>query len=103
VEKIKLKQIEDEYYKHDDTNSGVAHTPYAQVQGTKQNEILYPPSLSKDIDSLAKNVPQTVTEVMKGLLKNDKNGNNDTKGSGTSSEPLDSLEGAPSLKNIVVE
>ena len=73
------------------------------MQGTKQNEILYPPSLSKDIDTLAKNVPQTVTEVMQGLLKNDKNGNNDNKGAPPSSEPLDSLEGPPSLKNIVIQ
>ena len=103
VEKIKLKQIEDEYYKYDDTNSGVAHTPYVQMP--KQNGVLYPPSLSKDIDTLAKNVPQTVTEVMQGLLKNDKNDKNnkdDDKGTGPPT-PLDSLEGPPSLKNIVIQ
>jgi len=108
VEKIKLKQIEDEYYKYDDTNSGVAHTPYTQVP--KQNSVLYPPSLSKDIDTLAKNVPQTVTEVMQGLLKNDDNNdNNDNKNNKNDSKesssgpltPLDSLDGAP--KNIVIQ
>jgi hypothetical protein len=88
VEKIKLRQIEDEYYKYDDTNNAMAHAPYQQVQGPKQNEVLYPPSLSKDIDTLAKNVPQTVSEVMQGLLVPKREG-------------LDSLD--KDVNNIVIQ
>jgi hypothetical protein len=106
VEKIKLRQIEDEYYKYDDPSNSITRPTYApQVAATsKGNEIIYPPSLSKDIDTLAKNVPQTVSEVMQGLLIPSK----------VEKEGLDSVDASnasnvsPSLsnrtiKNIVVQ
>ena len=96
VEKIKLRQIEDEYYKYEGSST-MAQPTYAQPPvrngANKANDAIYPPSLSKDIDTLAKNVPQTVTEVMEGLLK----------ASPGTPEPLDSLDSSKDVKNIVVQ
>jgi len=74
VEKIKLKQIEDEYYKYEETNTAMNHQPTCSQQPVSvppsagTSDRIYPPSLSKDIDTLAKNVPQSVSEVIQGLL-----------------------------------
>ena len=127
VEKIKLRQIEDEYYKYDDSSNAMSHPTYAHslpssAPPAKGNETLYPPSLSKDIDTLARNVPQTVSEVMQGLLipsdkegldsldasspslhgsgnKNGNNGNNSNNGNGNKNSNNSNI----SLKNIVVQ
>jgi hypothetical protein len=57
VEKIKLKQIEEEYYKYEDTNTnGVHHTP-TDTAATKPSESketsLFPPSIDKTLATLA--------------------------------------------------
>ena len=69
VEKIKLAQVEDEYYKYDDTNNPMTHTPN-QKPGTKDTGITLP-SINEDIAGLKP--PQSVQEVMKGLIS-DANG-----------------------------
>ena len=64
VEKIKLSQVEDEYYKYDDTNNPVNNTPN-QKPGVKDAGITLP-SINEDIAGLKP--PQSVQEVMKGLI-----------------------------------
>jgi hypothetical protein len=63
VEKIKLSQVEEEYYKYDDTNKGLTQTPNQKTG--KENTIVLP-SINEEISSL--NPPQTVKDVMKGLI-----------------------------------
>ena len=59
VEKIKLKQIEEEYYKYEDTNTNsVHHTPTdTTATTTKPSESketsLFPPSIDKTLSTLA--------------------------------------------------
>ena len=91
VEKIKLRQIEDEYYKYDESSNPMSQPTYAPASVQSKPELLYPPSLSRDIETLAKNVPQTVTEVMQGLLVT-------TKTPDSIDTPLSSRD----VKNIVV-
>jgi len=63
VEKIKLSQVEEEYYKYDDTNKGLTQTP---SQKTSKESTIVLPSINEEIASL--NPPQTVKDVMKGLI-----------------------------------
>jgi hypothetical protein len=63
VEKIKLSQVEEEYYKYDDTNKGLTQTP---SQKTAKESTIVLPSINEEIASL--NPPQTVKDVMKGLI-----------------------------------
>jgi hypothetical protein len=64
VEKIKLAQVEDEYYKYDDTNNPMNHTPNAKP-GAKDTGIALP-SINEEISGLQP--PKTVKEVMQGLI-----------------------------------
>jgi hypothetical protein len=57
VEKIKLKQIEEEYYKYEDTNTnGVQHTPTDTTATSKPSESketsLFPPSIDKTLSAM---------------------------------------------------
>jgi hypothetical protein len=65
VEKIKLAQIEEEYYKYEDPNNPLAHTPNGQKTGTKDTSIVLP-SINEDITALKP--PTSVKEVMQGLI-----------------------------------
>lgn len=67
VEKIKLKQIEDEYYKYEDTTNGMG-TPGTAQPPVQPKESLFPPSLDKPISSLTKDVPQSVTDAINRLI-----------------------------------
>jgi Protein of unknown function (DUF4231) len=64
VEKIKLSQVEDEYYKYDDTNNPMNHTPNTKP-GSKDTGIALP-SINEEISGLQP--PKTVKEVMQGLI-----------------------------------
>lgn len=80
VEKIKLKQIEDEYYKYEDGGNTMG-TMYSGSAGSatpnnttgaaapSKDVPMYPPSLSKDMNTLSRNVPLSVQDAMQGLLK----------------------------------
>jgi len=59
IEKIKMKQVEEEFYK---TNEPESKDP------GKPNE-LYPPSLTQSITSLASAVPEPVREAMQSIIK----------------------------------
>lgn len=71
VEKIKLKQVEDEYYKYDEVHSLNAVTT-AQKPGCpdagKDTASILPPSLNKDLPSLSKDAPQSVRDAINDLI-----------------------------------
>jgi hypothetical protein len=60
IEKIKMKQVEEEFYK---TNEPESKEPVG-----KQNE-LYPPSLTQSITSLASAVPEPVRDAIQSIIK----------------------------------
>ena len=62
IEKIKMKQVEEEFYKTNEPESK------EQQLGAKPNE-LYPPSLNQSITSLASAVPEPVREAMQSIIK----------------------------------
>jgi hypothetical protein len=68
VEKIKLAQVEDEYFKYEDSNNPLTHAPSTAKQGTKDPSIVLP-SINEELASFQP--PQTVKEVMKGLITTD--------------------------------
>jgi len=59
IEKIKMKQVEEEFYK---TNEPESKDP------VKPNE-LYPPSLTQSITSLASAVPEPVRDAIQSIIK----------------------------------
>jgi hypothetical protein len=67
VEKIKLKQIEEEYYKYEDTTSGMGTGAQAVAQA-QPKESLFPPSLDKPLSIMTKDTPQSITDVINSLI-----------------------------------
>jgi len=65
VEKIKLAQIEEEYYKYEDPSNPLRSTQNSQKPGAASSTIMLP-SIHEEIAAL--NPPKTVKEVMQGLL-----------------------------------
>uniref|UniRef100_A0A6C0AP58 Uncharacterized protein n=1 Tax=viral metagenome TaxID=1070528 RepID=A0A6C0AP58_9ZZZZ len=63
VEKLKLKQIEEEYYKYEDATNVMNHTP-APIKPTETP--LFPPSIDKELSSLV--APQSMKEALQGLV-----------------------------------
>jgi hypothetical protein len=72
VEKIKMKQVEEEYYKADEkpsqTPSGSNHIP----QGPTTVQDLYPPSPDQPIQSMVQNIPEPVKDAVNSLIKSSK-------------------------------
>jgi hypothetical protein len=70
IEKIKMKQVEEEYYKSDEKTQ----TPHGP-QGTNSSNPalnshdLYPPSPDKPITSMANQVPEPVKEAVQSLIR----------------------------------
>jgi hypothetical protein len=62
IEKMKLKQVEDEYYKYEDSSNPVAHNP------TDTKPSIYPPSIQKEISILDKEAPQSVKDAINSLI-----------------------------------
>ena len=60
IEKIKMKQVEEEFYKTTD--------PESKEPTGKPNE-LYPPSLTQSITSLASAVPEPVRDAIQSIIK----------------------------------
>jgi hypothetical protein len=85
VEKIKLKQVEEEYYKYEDSqkNAGggngaaaaqtgataTATGTSASQQAAAANPNLYPPSLNKSLATLAEQAPPSVQDAIRGLVR----------------------------------
>jgi hypothetical protein len=63
VEKLKLKQIEEEYYKYEDATNVMNHTP-TPIKPTETP--LFPPSIDKQLSSLI--APQSMKEALQGLV-----------------------------------
>jgi hypothetical protein len=59
---MKLKQVEDEYYKYEDSSNPVAHNP------TDTKVSIYPPSIQKELDVLDKEAPQSVKDAINSLI-----------------------------------
>ena len=68
VEKIKMKQVEEEYYKADEK---IGQAPNAQNGTTQQNnqEALFPPSIDQALNTMANNVPDPVTQALNSIIK----------------------------------
>jgi hypothetical protein len=62
IEKMKLKQVEDEYYKYEDSANPVAHAP------TDTKPSIYPPSIQKELVILDKEAPQSVKDAINSLI-----------------------------------
>lgn len=72
VEKIKMKQVEEEYYKAEEK---AAQTPTgnnqpAQTRGVNQE--LYPPSPDQPLNNMTQNEPEPVKEAVNSLIKSHK-------------------------------
>jgi len=66
IEKIKMKQIEAEYYKSDEK---IAQQPSNQSIPPQISHELYPPSPDQPLALISKEVPQPVTEAVKSLIR----------------------------------
>jgi len=72
IEKIKMKQVEEEYYKAEEK---IAQTPTAghlpnSANGTAQE--LYPPSPDQPLNTMTQNIPDPVQEAVNSLIKSTK-------------------------------
>jgi hypothetical protein len=90
IEKIKMKQVEEEFYKSNESN---ANDPKSNA---KTND-LYPPSLTQPITSLASIVPEPVREAVQSIIKQ----NDDIIGRGNDSTGRGN-DSAEKLMNTVI-
>lgn len=70
IEKIKMKQVEEEYYKTDEKTAQTPNGNHITAQPTKTE--LYPPSPDLPIHSMNADVPEPVKEVVSSLVKSHK-------------------------------
>ena len=67
IEKIKMKQVEEEYYKADEKTT---QTPNNHITSSiQQGNELYPPSPDQSITTIANNVPDAVKDAVNSLIK----------------------------------
>ena len=85
VEKIKMRQIEEEYYKQEDTHAtpqqkgsaATASTPLPSVQiTTRSADELYTPSPEKPIQMINKVIPTAVQDAVNAIIKSNTISNN---------------------------
>lgn len=78
VEKIRMRQIEEEYYKHEETNQPTSVQPDGKDGKTSNTSIgnteLYGTSLTADVDKIYNNMikggtPETVKSIMSTLIR----------------------------------
>jgi hypothetical protein len=73
VEKIRMRQIEEEYYKHEESNqpNAIQSTSTAQQNGenTGQTKDLYPPSISEDLKRLNDQKPPVIHHILSKLIR----------------------------------
>lgn len=72
IEKIKMKQVEEEYYKADEK---IAQTPTANHLSNSSNSTvqeLYPPSPDQPLNTMSQNIPEPVQEAVNSLIKSTK-------------------------------
>lgn len=64
VEKIKMKQVEEEYYKADDK---IGQVP--KNSNTQTGQELFPPSIDQALTSMSGNIPNEVEKVVSSIIK----------------------------------
>jgi len=69
TEKIKMKQVEEEYYKADEKAAQTPNGNHVNNQAIIGNQDLYPPSPDQPLSSMAANVPDPVEAAVKSLLR----------------------------------
>jgi hypothetical protein len=70
VEKIKMKQVEEEYYKADEKLAQAPNTTTTnQGESGQNNSELFPPSLAQPINSMKGNEPDEVKDAVNSLIK----------------------------------
>jgi len=90
IEKIKMKQVEEEYYKTDEKS--IQHSPNTNQQNQNKSE-LYPPSPDKPVSIAMENVPEPVKNAVNWMIKSQKSLN---------SSEIEKLMNPEPLTNIVV-
>lgn len=68
VEKLKLKQVEEEYYKMEEKSSDPAHNS----EQTRSAHDLYPPSPDQAIIEMAAHVPEPIKDTVNSIIKSHK-------------------------------
>ncbi len=79
IEKIKLKQVEEEYFKPEDKAS--APTTVANRAQTGAAGMEYPPSINKPIRNLTDNIPVSVKDAVNSIIMSASTLNNNTNNS----------------------
>jgi hypothetical protein len=69
IEKIKMKQIEEEYYKSDEKTTQAPQQGNASTTTTMPAHDLYPPSPNQPIQSMEQQVPEPVKEAVNSLIR----------------------------------
>ena len=69
VEKIKMKQVEEEYYK---TDEKTAHLPNGHVNQTGSPIELYPNSPEQPLSSIQQTIPEPVKQAVNHIIKSQK-------------------------------
>ena len=67
TEKIKMKQVEEEYYKADEKAAQTPTGSHISIQANNQE--LYPPSPEQPLSSMSANVPDPVKDAVKSLIR----------------------------------
>ena len=68
IEKIKMKQVEEEYYKTDESNAHATQSPNNSHGLPQATNELYPPSPDQPIHLLSAQVPEPVQEAVNSLI-----------------------------------
>jgi hypothetical protein len=68
IEKIKMKQVEEEYYKAEEKIGQAPNAGNEQKQQT-QTQDLFPPSIDQALVTMARNVPEPVREAVSSIIK----------------------------------
>jgi Protein of unknown function (DUF4231) len=69
IEKIKMKQVEEEYYKTDEKSSQAPNTFNQTTPSTNNSSELFPPSLDKSINSMIQNIPEPIQNTLQSIIK----------------------------------
>jgi len=69
IEKIKMKQVEEEYYKADEKTSLTPNSTHNTITSGGQSHDLYPPSPDQPLNTMNANIPEPVQQAVKSLIK----------------------------------
>jgi hypothetical protein len=69
IEKIKMKQVEEEYYKAEEKVAQTPNGSHLNNQQTGGAQELYPPSPDQPLTSMTNNVPEEVKNAVNSLIK----------------------------------